>query len=61
MVLKKEKIAHTVLNAKNHEQEGEIIKNAGAKGAVTIATNMAGRGVDIKVNDEVLEELKAFD
>ena len=52
-VLKKEKIAHTVLNAKNHEQEGEIIKNAGAKGAVTIATNMAGRGVDIKVNDEV--------
>ncbi len=54
-VLKKEKIAHTVLNAKNHEQEGEIIKNAGAKGAVTIATNMAGRGVDIKVNDEVRE------
>ncbi len=52
-VLKKEKIAHTVLNAKNHEQEGEIIKNAGSKGAVTIATNMAGRGVDIKVNDEV--------
>jgi preprotein translocase subunit SecA len=51
--LKKEKIAHTVLNAKNHEQEGEIIKNAGAKGAVTIATNMAGRGVDIKVSDEV--------
>jgi len=54
-VLKKEKIAHTVLNAKNHEQEGEIIKNAGSKGAVTIATNMAGRGVDIKVNDEVRE------
>ena len=54
-VLKKEKIAHTVLNAKNHEQEGEIIKNAGGKGAVTIATNMAGRGVDIKVNDEVRE------
>jgi len=54
-ILKKEKIAHTVLNAKNHEQEGEIIKNAGAKGAVTIATNMAGRGVDIKVNDEVRE------
>jgi preprotein translocase subunit SecA len=52
-LLKKEKIAHTVLNAKNHAQEGEIIKNAGAKGAVTIATNMAGRGVDIKVNDEV--------
>jgi len=52
-VLKKEKIAHTVLNAKNHAQEGEIIKHAGAKGAVTIATNMAGRGVDIKVSDEV--------
>jgi len=52
-VLKKQKIAHTVLNAKNHEQEGEIIKSAGTKGAVTIATNMAGRGVDIKVNDEV--------
>ncbi|MEA1920559.1 MAG: preprotein translocase subunit SecA [Campylobacterota bacterium] len=51
--LKKAKIAHTVLNAKNHEQEGEIIKNAGAKGAITIATNMAGRGVDIKVNDEI--------
>ena len=51
--LKKEKIAHTVLNAKNHEQEGEIIKSAGAKGAVTIATNMAGRGVDIKINDEI--------
>ncbi len=54
-LLKKEKIAHTVLNAKNHEQEGEIIKHAGQKGAVTIATNMAGRGVDIKVNDEVKE------
>ena len=52
-VLKTQKIAHTVLNAKNHEQEGEIIKSAGAKGAVTIATNMAGRGVDIKVSDEV--------
>ena len=52
-VLKKSKIAHTVLNAKNHAQEGEIIKSAGAKGAVTIATNMAGRGVDIKVNEEV--------
>ena len=52
-LLKKEKLAHTVLNAKNHEQEGEIIKSAGVKGAVTIATNMAGRGVDIKVSDEV--------
>lgn len=52
-LLKKAKIPHTVLNAKNHAQEGEIIKNAGAKGAVTVATNMAGRGVDIKVNDEI--------
>ncbi len=52
-LLSKEKIVHTVLNAKNHAQEGEIIKNAGVKGAITIATNMAGRGVDIKVNDEV--------
>jgi len=52
-VLKKERIAHTVLNAKNHEQEAEIIKLAGAKGAVTVATNMAGRGVDIKINDDV--------
>jgi preprotein translocase subunit SecA len=51
--LKKEKIAHTVLNAKNHAQEGEIIKFAGVQGAVTIATNMAGRGVDIKVSQEV--------
>jgi len=54
-VLKREKIAHTVLNAKNHAQEGEIIKHAGAKGAVTIATNMAGRGVDIKISEEVKE------
>ncbi len=52
-LIKKEKIPHTVLNAKNHAQEGEIIKNAGAKGAITIATNMAGRGVDIKVSDEI--------
>ena len=51
--LKKEKLPHNVLNAKNHEQEAEIIKNAGAKGAITVATNMAGRGVDIKLSDEV--------
>ena len=51
--LKKEKIPHNVLNAKNHAQEAEIIKNAGQKGAVTVATNMAGRGVDIKIDDEV--------
>ncbi len=53
--LKKEKIPHNVLNAKNHAQEAEIIKNAGQKGAVTVATNMAGRGVDIKIDDEVKE------
>ncbi|MDD5406200.1 MAG: preprotein translocase subunit SecA [Sulfurovaceae bacterium] len=53
--LKSEKIPHNVLNAKNHEQEAQIIMNAGQKGAVTVATNMAGRGVDIKINDEVRE------
>lgn len=42
-------VPHTVLNAKNHEREGEIIANAGRLGAVTVATNMAGRGVDIKL------------
>jgi preprotein translocase subunit SecA len=52
-LIKSQKIPHTVLNAKNHTQESEIIKSAGAKGAVTIATNMAGRGVDIKVSDEI--------
>jgi len=52
-LIKAEKIPHTVLNAKNHAQEGEIIKHAGEKGAITIATNMAGRGVDIKVSDEI--------
>ncbi|MBT0879087.1 preprotein translocase subunit SecA [Campylobacter sp. RM12640] len=53
--LKKAKIAHNVLNAKNHAHEAEIIKDAGKKGAVTIATNMAGRGVDIKITDEIRE------
>ncbi|MDD3462949.1 MAG: preprotein translocase subunit SecA [Sulfurospirillaceae bacterium] len=52
-LLKKAKVPHSVLNAKNHEKEAQIIKNAGAKGAVTIATNMAGRGVDIKITDEI--------
>ncbi|MCK5109894.1 MAG: preprotein translocase subunit SecA [Arcobacteraceae bacterium] len=51
-LLKKEKVPHTVLNAKQHEKEGKIIEDAGLKGAVTIATNMAGRGVDIKLPQE---------
>lgn len=52
-MLVKERIAHSVLNAKNHEKEAQIIAQAGVKGAVTIATNMAGRGVDIRIDDEV--------
>lgn len=47
--LKEEGVPHTILNAKNHEKEGEIIAQAGKFGAVTIATNMAGRGIDIKL------------
>ncbi|MFJ7950824.1 preprotein translocase subunit SecA [Lysinibacillus sp. NPDC096418] len=54
-LLNKHKIPHNVLNAKNHEREAEIIANAGEKGAVTIATNMAGRGTDIKPGEGVLE------
>ena len=54
-LLSKEGIPHTVLNAKHHEKEAEIIAQAGKKGAVTVATNMAGRGVDIKIDDEVRE------
>jgi len=54
-LLKKEKLPHTVLNAKNHEKEAEIIAKAGQKGAITIATNMAGRGVDIKLGEGVRE------
>ncbi|WP_169777031.1 preprotein translocase subunit SecA [Campylobacter mucosalis] len=52
-MLVKAGIAHSVLNAKNHEKEAQIIAQAGKKGAVTIATNMAGRGVDIRIDDEV--------
>jgi preprotein translocase subunit SecA len=54
-MLKKEKIAHEVLNAKHHEREAEIIAGAGQLGKVTIATNMAGRGTDIKLGEGVVE------
>jgi preprotein translocase subunit SecA len=54
-LLKRRGIPHNVLNAKEHEREGEIIKDAGQRGAVTIATNMAGRGVDIKLGEGVRE------
>jgi preprotein translocase subunit SecA len=56
--LKQEGVSHVILNAKNHEKEGEIIAQAGRRGAVTIATNMAGRGIDIKLggNPIVKEE-----
>ena len=61
--LRKEGVPHEILNAKNHEREGEVIAQAGKKGRVTIATNMAGRGVDIKLGgnpstDEEYEEVK---
>ena len=54
-LLKRQGVPHTVLNAKEHAREAEIIKDAGTVGAVTIATNMAGRGVDIKIDDTVRE------
>lgn len=58
-------VPHEVLNAKNHEREGEIIAQAGRKGAVTIATNMAGRGVDIKLGGnpstpDIYEEVRSL-
>jgi preprotein translocase subunit SecA len=53
--LKKKGIKHTVLNAKHHKEEAEIVANAGQKGAVTISTNMAGRGTDIKLGEGVKE------
>lgn len=61
--LKAQGIPHEILNAKNHEREGEIIAQAGRKGSVTIATNMAGRGVDIKLGGipatpEAADEIK---
>jgi preprotein translocase subunit SecA len=63
--LKREGIQHEILNAKNHEREGEIVANAGKKGRVTVATNMAGRGVDIKLGgamatQEEYEEVKSL-
>jgi preprotein translocase subunit SecA len=63
--LSQEGVKHTVLNAKNHEREGEIIAQAGRKGSVVVATNMAGRGVDIKLggipgSNELYNEIKSF-
>src|SRR5699024_4125268 len=54
-LLKKAGVRHNVLNAKNHYREAEIIENAGQKGAVTIATNMAGRGTDIKLGEGMID------
>ncbi len=55
-MLRLNKIPHNILNAKNHEKEAEIIAGAGSAGAVTIATNMAGRGTDIKLTDGVITQ-----
>lgn len=56
LLLKEHNIKHEILNAKNHEREAEIISKAGELGSITIATNMAGRGVDIKIPKESLEK-----
>ena len=58
-LLRRRGIKHNVLNAKYHEQEADIIKSAGEPGAVTIATNMAGRGTDIKLGETVVTEEKS--
>ena len=57
-LLKKKKVPHAVLNARFHEQEAEIVAQAGAPGAITIATNMAGRGTDIKLGGNLEMRLK---
>lgn len=54
-LLKRQNVPHNVLNAKNHQRESEIVAQAGQRGAVTVATNMAGRGTDIKLGDGVAE------
>ena len=54
-LLKRKGVKHDVLNAKQHEREAEIVEKAGQKYSVTIATNMAGRGTDIKLGDGVAE------
>ncbi|MFK7885620.1 MAG: preprotein translocase subunit SecA [Gammaproteobacteria bacterium] len=59
-LLKKEKIKHEVLNAKQHEREAEIVAQAGRSGAITIATNMAGRGTDIVLGGNLESELEAM-
>jgi len=60
-LLTKNKIKHEVLNAKQHQREAEIIANAGASGAVTISTNMAGRGTDIVLGGRLIEEASEAD
>ena len=56
--LKREGVPHNILNAKNHEKEGEIVAQAGKTGAVTVATNMAGRGVDIKLGGAIFDSVE---
>ncbi|MGA7802594.1 MAG: preprotein translocase subunit SecA [Gammaproteobacteria bacterium] len=60
-LLKKNDVAHQVLNAKHHEQEAQVVSQAGRPGTVTIATNMAGRGTDIVLGGSLKDELEALD